>query len=340
MWDQKRGGFQLYYYPENPKRETPYKLIYGNAFALFALAEYAKINPSKDVLMWVEKTFDWIDSVAHDDINSGYFNLVLNEELKANTPGNQANIAKLDWGKPEWKDQNTSIHLLEAFTTTYQVLPVLKVEKRLKEMLELVSKTMVQPNGSLKLFFTKDWQPIDYSDSSRTFILKNQYFDHISFGHNIETAYLIIDASQTLYGKVDSTTLSIVKKLTDYCMNFGFAPNYYGLYDRGYQFEKGGKIEIISRDKSWWSQFEAWHTLAMMSQYFPEDKQYRIAFQNMWKYMQKELFDHKYGGCYNYGLDESPGNKKDLKAHSWKCPYHDGRALMDVWQNAKKEKGK
>jgi cellobiose epimerase len=337
MWDQKNGGFQLYYLPENPEKVTPYKLIYGNAFALFALAEYAKINPSKEVLVWVEKTFDWIDSVAHDDKNGGYYNLILNDELKVNSPGNRAFIEKLGWGEPEWKDQNSSIHLLEAFTTTFQVLPIPKVEKRLKEMLELVSKTMVQPDGSLRLFFTKNWQYIDYSDSSRTFILKNQYFDHISFGHNIETAYLIIDAAQTLNGKIDPTTLSIAKKLTDYSLHFGFAANYYGIYDRGFQFEKGGKIEIIDRNKAWWSQFEAWHTLALMSQYFPEDVQYQIAFQQMWKYMQNEIFDHQYGGCYNYGLDESPRNKKDRKAHMWKCPYHDGRALMDVWEYAGQE---
>jgi cellobiose epimerase len=337
MWDHENGGFELYYSPENLKNKTPYKLIYGNSFALLALAEYAKINPSKEVLGWVEKTFDWIDSVAHDNLNSGYYNLVLNEELKANTPKNQAYIADLDWGEPKWKDQNTSIHLLEAFTTTYQVLPISKVKKRLKEMLELVSKTMPQPSGTLKLYFTNDWRPIDYSGLSRSFILENQDIDHISFGHNIETAYLIIDASVALNGKVDSTSLSIAKKLTDHTLKYGFATNNYGLYDRGYQFEKGGKIEIISRNKAWWSQFEAWHTLALMSRYFPEEEQYQVAFQQMWKYIQNELFDHKYGGCYNYGLDESTWNKKDRKAHMWKCPYHDGRALMNVWEYARKE---
>lgn len=339
MWDQKNGGFKLYYSPENHKNETTYKLIYGNAFALFALAEYAKIDPSKEVLGWVEKTFDWIDSVAHDNLNLGYYSLVLNEELKANTPKNQAYIAALGWGKPEWKDQNTSIHLLEAFTTVYQVLPIPKVEKKLKEMLELVSKTMTQPNGNLKLYFTNDWKPIDYSDSSRSYILQNQNDDHISFGHNIETAYLIIDASQTLYGKVDSTSLSIAKKLTDYTLKYGFALNYYGLYDRGYQFEKEGGIEIINRNKAWWSQFEAWHTLALMSSYFPEEEQYQVAFQNMWKYIQNKLIDHEYGGCYNNGLDTSPKSKKTRKAYSWKCPYHDGRALMNVCGYAKHKIG-
>jgi cellobiose epimerase len=326
MWNKEKGGYNLYVKEKNPR----YQLIYGNSFALFALAEYARINPSKEVIGWVERTFDWIDSVAHDDKLLGYHTLILSEELKADIPGNRAFISQQGWGNPDWKDQNTSIHLLEAFTATWQVLPLIKVKGRLKEMLYLVSKTMVQPDSCLKLYFTNVWQPIDNSEKTRKEILKQQNYDHISFGHNIETAYLIIDASKALYGTVDNESLAIAKKLTDHTLKYGFAPNYYGLYDRGYQFDKVGKIEIIKKSKEWWAQFEAWHTLALMSSYFPYEKQYQVAFQQMWKYLQNELIDHKYGGCYNYGVDETPESKKAKKAYSWKCPYHDGRALMMV----------
>jgi cellobiose epimerase len=330
----RNGGFNQFEGESKPR----YQLIYGNSFALYALAEYSKIDSSKAVLQWVEKTFDWIDSVAHDDILLGYHTLVLSEELKTNTQANQDFVSRLGWGKPEWKDQNTSIHLLEAFTATYQVLPLPKVKARLKEMLDRVSKTMVQSNGSLKLYFTNDWKPIDHSGETRKSILEQQDEDHISFGHNIETAFLIIDASKTLNGIVDNESLSIAKKLTDHTLKYGFAPNYFGLYDRGYRFKDGSEIEIIRKSKEWWAQFEAWHTLAVMSSYFPGEQVYQKAFQQMWSYLQKELIDHKHGGCYNYGLDESPGSKTAMKAYEWKCPYHDGRALMQVLQYAKQEK--
>ncbi len=66
MWDKERGGFKMY-----ATNDAPYFFIYGNAFALFALAEYAKINPSPEVLAWAEKSFNWIDSVAHDHVLLG-----------------------------------------------------------------------------------------------------------------------------------------------------------------------------------------------------------------------------------------------------------------------------
>jgi mannobiose 2-epimerase len=327
IWDKERGGFKMY-----ATNDAPYYFIYGNAFALFALAEYAKINPSPEVLAWVEKSFDWIDSIAHDDEWLGYHNIVPKDKQQASLPENKAKFNNMGWGNIDWKDQNTSIHLLEAFTTMYQVLPLPKVKTRLKEMLDLVGKTMVQPNSSLKLYFTNNWNPIDYSDSTRSFILKNQAYDHISFGHNIETAYLIIDASKVLYGDVDDESLAIAKRLTDHTLKYGFGPNYYGLYDRGYQFSNDGKVEIIQKSTEWWAQYEAWHTLALMHHYFPNENQYTQAFAGMWNYIQTELTDTVYGGCYGSGLDITPKSKKARKAHAWKCPYHDGRALMMVYQ--------
>lgn len=334
MWDNHQGGFRLMYRPNNPDFEEDYKLIYGNAFALFALAEYAKINPSAEVLQWVEKTFDWIDSVAHDDELLGYYNLLPGEKMKSEIANNTSTYNKLSWGEPDWKDQNTSIHLLEAFTTVYQVLPLPEIKNRLSEMLVIVRDTMTQPNGSLKLYFTADWQPIDYSGSARETILEHQLIDHISFGHNIETAYLLIDAAKTLYGKADEKTLSVAKTLTDHTLQHGFGSGLYGLYDRGYDFEGNGTIEIIDRKKSWWAQFEAWHTLALMAEYYPEEKIYSEAFQKTWDYIGRELLDPKHGGYYNYGLDEAPKNNKNRKGHNWKGNYHDGRALILVWQYA------
>lgn len=333
MWDSNEGGFHLYFQHDKPEALAPYKLLYGNAFALFAFAEYAKVNPSTEVYSWIMKLVDWMDAHAHDDLYGGYFNIVLGERLLNNPTERDSIVGKIGWGNPAWKDQNTSIHLLEAYTTAYEVMPIPEIKMRLEEMLMLVRDTMVSADGSLKLYFTRDWQAIDHSDSSRSYIIQHQQIDHVSFGHNIETAYLIIDAAEKLYGKVDEKTLMVARELTRHTLKYGFAQNYYGLFDKGYVFD--GKMEIINRNKTWWSQAEAWHTMALMAHYFPEEELYPETFRQLWKYMQSELYDHKYGGFYNNGLDENPENAKDRKAHNWKGPYHDGRALMKVWEYAK-----
>lgn len=327
MWDHKTGGFQLHYFLGHPNRKQDYKLLYGHAFALFALAEYAKIDSSQEVKDWLYKAFNWMEQNGHDDKFGGYFNLLISDKLK---PG-RSRIMRWGWGDPGWKDQNTSIHIMEAFTTLYEVMPTAKIRNRLEEMLVLVRDTMTQKNGSLKLYFTNDWQPIDHSDSTRSYILRNQGTDHVSFGHNIETAYLLIDASKALYGKVDPKTLEVAKKLTDHTLLYGFDHDYYGLFDRGYVFN--GTMEIIDKRKSWWAQYEAWHTLALMQSYFPDNLVYPEACSKMWQYINTELVDSTYGGQYNYGRDTAPKNITYPKAHEWKGPYHDGRALYKVWMS-------
>lgn len=335
MWDTKQGGFfQNYYSGSSQPADSSYKLTYGNAFALFALAEYATINKSPEVLDWVKKSFYWLENAAHDPVNGGYFNIIVSKAFA----NNQDVVNKANWGSLDWKDQNTSIHLMEAFSSAYRVLPEQLLKKRLAETLELVRDTMVDQAGYLRLFFTRDWNPVSYRDSSRAYILKNINIDHISFGHDIETAYLMVDASQALYGKPDSTTLSVAEKLVDHTLMYGFDRDYYGLYYKGYVFSSNTQIEIVDSTKTWWAQAEAWHALALFSKLYPQKRVYQQAFKNMWGYIKNEMIDYRYGGWYNKGLDMNPQSMTAQKASQWKCCYHDGRALFQVLRYAKKEK--
>jgi len=331
MWDDKNGGFyQHYRIGSTPPVDPSHKLIYGNSFALYALSEYARLNPGPVALDWVKKTFSWLEQNAHDPIYLGYFNNVLpGHPVPPVDPGSQELIRQVNWSGADEKDQNTSIHLLEALTTAYQALPDSLIKQRLSEMLTLVRDTMVDRQGYLHLYFSRNWKAVNNRDSSRQFILQNIGKDHISFGHNIETAYLLVDASEKLFGKADPKTLSVAKKLIDHTLGNGFDRDYYGLYDKGYVFN-GNPIEIVDSTKTWWAQVEAWHALALFSNLFPNEAVYSGAFQKMWQYIQKELVDHQYGGLYNSGLDINPENKTFRKAHAWKGCYHDGRAFFQV----------
>lgn len=332
MWDEKNGGFCQYYYPDSSVKSDPsYKQIYGNSFALFALSEYARINPDPAVLDWVKKTFSWLESYAHDPADLGYFNMVLpGHPMPPVDAASQDIIRRIKWSGADQKDQNTSIHLLEALTCTYQVFPDSLVRKRLTEMLTLVRDTMTDKEGYLHLYFSRKWKAVSNRDSSRQYIIRHLRDDHISFGHNIETAYLLVDASEKLYGKPDPKTLLIAKKLIDHTLSNGFDRGYYGVYNIGYKFPGMKTIEIVDSTKTWWAEAEAWHALALFSSLYPEETVYRKAFQSMWRYIQNELIDNQYGGWYNSGLDKNPENKTDRKAHAWKSCYHDGRALFQV----------
>lgn len=324
LWNRDSGGFLLHW----PKRDTDqdFRLTYANAFALYALSEYAKIEGDPRVLEWVERSFDWLETNAHDSERQGYFNLVLLNDAIGEDRG---------WGNGKWKGQNTSIHLLEALANTYQVLPLPKVKVRLEEMLLLVRDRFVRENGSLQLYFTNDWSAIDYRDSSRQFILDHIYDDHVSFGHDIETAFLLYEAASILQGgNADPKTIEVAKRMLDHTLSTGFDEAFQGIFDKGYYFPGQAEIEVVDRHKSWWAQAEGWHALALFSRLFPEEELYQQGFRDMWTYINEQLIDPEYGGWFNAGLDESLEAAQQRKAHQWKGAYHNGRALVQVLEYA------
>jgi mannobiose 2-epimerase len=328
MWDYESNGF-FQFDKGSDSNPIDYKMTYGNAFALYALAEYADINPSREVMDWMKRSFQWMEESAHDPEKGGYFNLILVNPPENPDESYLEQVARLGWGGTDLKDQNSSIHIMEALTNVYRVWPDPVVRERLEEMLWLVRDVMTDPEGYLHLYFTSDWDIISFQDSSRAVIEANLNFDHRSFGHDIETAYLLIEASEVLYGDVDDSTLVVAKKLVDHTIEHGFADNFYGIFDRGYKFTPDGPVEIMRRATSWWAQAEAWHALALIYQFYPEEV-YKDAFNGMWDYINTEVIDPEYGGWYGYGLNEVPRAKEGRKAHAWKGAYHNARALVQV----------
>ncbi len=204
------------------------------------------------------------------------------------------------------------------------------LRQRLQEMLLLIRDTMVNPKGYLGLFFMPDWTPISFRDSSEAIILKHRNLDHVSFGHDVETAYLMLEASHLLGIKNDTTTMRVSKSMIDHALKNGWDNKTGGFYDEGYYFKNKSGITIIKDSKNWWAQAEGLNTLLLMSDHFPNDEQqYFQKFQQQWKYVQKYLIDHVHGDWYQGGLDKEPDQKTNLKGHIWKGNYHQLRALVN-----------
>ena len=164
-----------------------------------------------------KRTFMWLEKHSHDPVYRGYY-----QHLQRDGTPIQRTAAMSSTAETGYKDQNSSIHLLEAFTELYGVWkdPVLK--ERLTEMLLLIRDKIVTPRGNLQLFFKPDWTPISYYDSSRTTILAHRGLDHVSFGHDVETAYLMLEASRAL-GRTDETkTLAAGKHMVDHALRNGW----------------------------------------------------------------------------------------------------------------------
>jgi mannobiose 2-epimerase len=329
LWDRQYGGF-ISYRPADGKNElSRYKLAYGNAFAIYALAVYYGISHDQEALELAKKTFYWLDVHSHDSIFGGYYNVLSPGGQSVLSPGFDLPVDDYLKINAWYKDYNSSIHLLEAFTALYKEWNEDLLRYRLQEMLKIVRDTMVSQSGYLRLYFRRNWQPLIYADSAEHVQRKNMSLDHVSFGHDIETAYLILEASSALGIKKDQVSLRVAKKLVDHTLKKGFDPEKSGIYDAGIDLTGNDTIVIVTPTKNWWSQSEGLHTLLLFSRLYPEEQLYRQNFTRLWDYIKRYCIDQEHGDWYIEGLDNSPDAKYQPKATIWKGNYHTARALMN-----------
>ena len=335
MWDKTYGGFYTLVDRQGNVKGDSSKTAYGNAFAIYALAAHYASSKDTMALALAKATFNWLEKGSHDPVMKGYY-----QHLQRNGMPIQRQSDTPSTADTGYKDQNSSIHILEALTELYQVWPDALVRERLNEMLLLIRDTIVTPKGYLTLFLQPDWKPISFADSSEDIIGKHHYLDHVSFGHDVETAYLMLEASHILGLHNDTTTLRIAKKMVDHALINGWDNEVGGFYDEGYYFKDKPGITITHDTKNWWAQAEGLNALLLMTDLFPDDNMhYYEKFEKLWKYTDTYLIDHTYGDWYAGGLDKQPEMKMALKGNIWKGIYHHYRSLDNCIQRLRdKEK--
>lgn len=318
MWDDEYGGFYQTVSREGEVQTDEdgqiRKALYGNAFGMYGLAAYYRASGDAAALDLAQKAFEWLEKGSYDSEFGGYFNSLTREGQP------------FDSGYP--KDYNSGIHILEALAELYQVWPDEKVRDRLHEMFRIVRDTFTTEKGYMNLYFERDWSPVVYEDSSRILQEENLDVDHITFGHDIETAFLLIEAAHAL-GFSEDSVLTQAKKMVDHTIENGWDDQTGGFYDRGYYFQGDDILTVTDSSKVWWAEAEALHSLLIMADYFPDDPHnYFDLFVRQWEYIKQYLLDPQYGGWYESGLDQDPEMIKAPKATIWKGNYHTVRALI------------
>ena len=333
MWDKANGGFYTLVDRQGRVRNTDsLKTAYGNAFGIYALSAYYAASRDTAALTLAKQAFMWLENGSHDPVYKGYYQHLNRQGKPIFRQPTVSSTSDLGY-----KDQNSSIHLLEAFTELYAVWPDELVRTRLQEMLNLIRDKITSTKGSLVLFFQPDWKPVSFKDSTESSIVKHRNLDHVSFGHDVETAFLMLEASHALGIQNDTKTLTVAKRMVDHALLNGWDSKNGGFFDEGYYFKNKAGITIIKDSKNWWAQAEGLNTLLLMSDLFPDDKmQYFQKFKQLWNYAQTYLIDHEHGDWYEGGIDKEPHKKTALKGHIWKATYHQYRALSSCIQQLRK----
>ncbi len=331
MWDRQCGGFYQIrsrsggWSDVRGWREE--KRTYGNAFAVYALAALYGLTRDPEVLEFAKQAFCWIEDHAYDPRYKGYFQFLTREGKVFDTSSEYRCIAS-DNNEVGFKDQNSSIHLLEAYTELYRVWRDPTLREQLSSLLELIRDTMVTERGYLQLFFYPDWSPLSFRDREADVREQNFGLDHVSVGHDYETAFLMLEASHVLGLKNDTRTLAVAKKMLDHALMSGWDNELGGFYDGGYYFKGEDTCTIIHPTKNWWAQAEALNALLLFSKIYPGST-YDGFFMREWEYVQKYIIDWEKGDWFEGGLDKEPHFRTGPKSHIWKCTYHTTRGLTN-----------
>jgi mannobiose 2-epimerase len=332
MWDETFGGFFQIRSRNGGMSDVrgwkDEKRIYGNAYGVFALASLYEYMRDPEVLKFAQTALHWIEEHAYDPVHKGYFQFLTREAKPFDRSSAHTTIA-FDANEVGFKDQNSSIHLMEAFTELYGIWKDPLVRTRLQSILELIRDTIVTRRGYLQLFFHPDWTPVSFRGSSKEEREANYCLDHVSFGHDYETAFLMLEASYALGLSEDTKTLAVAKNMLDHAIRYGWDEETGGFCDEGYYFAGDEHCTIIKDTKNWWAQAEGMNALLLFSRIFPNERKYQECFVRQWEYIKSSVIDAENGDWFEGGIDKEPHYRTGRKSHVWKCTYHTSRALMN-----------
>jgi mannobiose 2-epimerase len=313
--DREHGGYFMELSSSN-EVVIDIKHTYAQAFVIYALCKYYEFNPEKEVLELIQEFFYFLDGKTRDPDNKGYL-----ESFTRNWEPYEENRMS-DNNEP--KSMNTHLHLLEAYAAVYKVWKGDLIKQRLTELMQIFIHDIIRGSGHLGIFFTADFQETESSKGI------------CSFGHDIEASWLIWEAAEILGDTV------ILDKIKPLCLKMADAVLRVGVDKDGGLFLESTRFgSHVRTNKHWWLQAE--NLVGFMNMFqLKGDEIYWNTVKLCWDFIERCVIDHKGGEWFTKvnrlgepylfepADDPSPYYKNDWKIDPWKCPYHNGRAMMEL----------
>lgn len=298
--DREYGG--IYWsisYDGKPLDTT--KHTYNQAFCIYALSSYYEASGDEEALKLAFELYNLIETKCTDSV--GYleaftrdFKPESNEKLSEN-------------GVMADKTMNTLLHVFEAYTELYRVSKDEKVKARLEWIMDLFADKIYNPKlKRQEVFFDADY---------------NSIIDLHSYGHDIETAWLI-DRGVEVVGekKYEEKMTPVTSTLTEQIYKTAF--NGHSLAN---ECDKG----VVNTMRIWWVQAEA--LVGFLNGYLKDrsKREYLDAVLSEWDFIKTYQKDGRAGSEWFWEVreDGSPVEGRPI-VEPWKCPYHNGRMCLEV----------
>jgi mannobiose 2-epimerase len=266
------------------------------------LSEYYSVTKDEKALKMAIALYQKIQKYSYDKVNGGYLEAFTRDWQ----PIEDLRLSEKDAN--EKKTMNTHLHIVEGYANLYTVWKDESLRKVIIELLETIEKYFINTEtGHLRLFFDENW------------IEKK---DVISYGHDIEAAWLLLQCAEI---SGNSTLIANYKK---HAIQIADATKEGIDSDGGLWYEYDPETKELMAEKHWWPQselmigyFTAWQ-LSVKQEYLD------IIFKN-WDFTKKHIID-KENGEWFWGVYSDYSTMEKDKAGFWKCPYHNGRACIEL----------
>jgi len=313
--DKDYGGYYMELSSDN-RVVNDIKHTYAQAFVIYSLCKYYEYRKTDHVLKKIKDLYILLEEKTRDPQNPGYREaFTRNWELFAEN-------RMADNNEP--KSMNTHLHILEAWTAVYKIWKDPEVKSRLTALTEIFLDKIIRPDGHFGIFFDESFN--EANDSKGI----------CSFGHDIEGSWLLWEAAETLGDvKILKRMRPVVLKMADSIERVAVDK------DGGLFLESTRYGSHVRTNKHWWPQAETLVGFMNAFQITGENKYWEIV-KLSWDFINKYLIDHERGEWFTkvnrLGVpylteppdDPSPYYRNDWKIDPWKCPYHNGRAMMEM----------
>jgi mannobiose 2-epimerase len=279
------------------------KIVYGQAFMIYALAEYVRASGDLEALRAAQELYQTLQKHAHDAKNGGWMEHFQRDwqPILKPEPGAEVEV-------PGYKSANTHLHLMEALAELAEVTNDDAVKKSLSEALRLNVKYFYPKQPGKSCFHRQpDWKPVTDPKSAG-----------LSYGQNVEFAWLMVRAEAVLNRK---PSWSHFEAHLRHALNYGFDQYYGGVFSQGTDDQPA-----TDTDKIWWVQAEMLTALTVAVQHRAEPV-YVEALDKLLEFIRTYQADPT-DGIWLDTVTADGKPKNTAKAHNWKANYHDVRALV------------